>query len=84
MKNFQRGKTLPYKVNLNIEKLILEKAFSLPLLKMAMHSTQSSTATKKGTELHKKENRKTGKHIENMVRKTQQKKVPTNYRFTAA
>ena len=51
---------------------------------MAMHSTQSSAATKKGTELHKKENRKTGKHIENMVRKTQQKKVPTNYRFTAA
>ena len=51
---------------------------------MAMHSTQSSTATKKGTELHKKENRKTGKHIENMVRKNQQKKVPTNYRFTAA
>ena len=49
-----------------------------------MHFTQSSAATKKGTELHKKENRKTGKHIENMVRKTQQKKVPTNYRFTAA
>ena len=56
----------------------------MPLLKIAMHSAQSSTATKKGTELHKKENRKTGKHIENIVRKTQQKKVPTKSRLTAA